>query len=266
MTLVPPLDLSRARILVVNDDGIRGPGLKVLEKIARSFSKDVWVFAPEEEQSGTAHSLSLFKPIRVTRLSRRRFSVGGSPTDCVMMALTEYLKDRRPDLVLSGVNRGANLGDEITYSGTVAGAMEATLLGMPAIALSQQVLGETAHFGATEAHAAAIIRRLVSMRWPRDVFMNVNFPDVPPDEVAGITVAPQGRRKSGYHLHEMPDPRRRGHFYIIGTARRGPHIGRGDSDYRAIERAMITITPLHCDLTHRSALRDLRNAFPESRS
>lgn len=261
MMFEPPLDLASARILVVNDDGIRGPGLKVLEKIARRFSKDVWVFAPEEEQSGAGHSLSLFKPIRVTRLGPRRFSVGGSPTDCVMMALTEYLQDKRPDLVLSGVNRGANLGDEITYSGTVAGAMEATLLGMPAIALSQQVTGDDARFAATEAHAADVIRRLVTLRWPRDVFMNVNFPDVPADQVAGVTVVPQGRRKSGYHLHEMPDPRRRGHFYIIGTARHGPHIGSGDSDYRAIDRASITVTPLHCDLTHHGALRALRKEF-----
>ena len=257
----PSFDFSRARILVVNDDGIRAPGLKVLERIARSFSKDVWVFAPEEEQSGMAHSLSLYKPIRVTRLARRRFSVGGSPTDCVMMALTEYMQDRRPDLVLSGINRGANLGDEITYSGTVAGAMEATLLGMPAIALSQQVRGEEAQFATTEAHAADIIRRLLQQEWPRDVFMNVNFPDVPPKDVTGVAVVRQGRRKSGYNLHEMPDPRRQGHFYIIGTAKHGPHIGRGDSDYLAIARDRITVTPLHCDLTHRGALRDLSKAF-----
>ena len=257
----PPLDLTDSRILVVNDDGIRGPGLKVLERIAKSFTKDVWVFAPEEEQSGAGHSLSLFKPIRVTKLASRRFSVGGSPTDCVMMALTEYMQDKRPDLVLSGVNRGANLGDEITYSGTVAGAMEATLLGMPAISLSQQVRGAKAQFKTTEAHACDIIKRLLTLEWPRDVFMNVNFPDVAPGAVTGVSMVPQGRRKSGYNLHEMPDPRREGHFYIIGTAIQGPHYGRADSDYRAVDRGEITVTPLHCDLTHYGALRALRKAF-----
>jgi len=257
----PPMDLGNTRILVVNDDGIRAPGLKVLERIAKKFTRDVWVFAPEEEQSGAGHSLSLFKPIRVKQVSRRRFAVGGSPTDCVMMALSEYLRDKKPDLILSGVNRGANLGDEITYSGTVAGALEATLLCIPAIALSQQVIGEKEQFHTTETLAPGIIEKLVRHEWPRDVFMNVNFPDVPSDKVAGVTVVEQGRRQSSYNLHEMPDPRREGFFYIIGTARRGPHMRRSDSDYRAIDRGEITITPLHCDLTHRGALRALRKEF-----
>ena len=149
----PPLDLADARILVVNDDGIRAPGLKVLESIAKSFTKDVWVFAPEEEKSGAGHSLSLSNAIRVTKLAPRRYAVDGSPTDCVMLAMGEYLKDKHPDLVLSGINRGGNLGDDVTYSGTVAGAMEATLLGIPAIALSQEVRGEKEQFKTTAAHA-----------------------------------------------------------------------------------------------------------------
>ena len=257
----PPLELSDARILVVNDDGIRAPGIKVLERIAKTFTKDVWVFAPEEEQSGAGHSLSLNKAIKVSKLGPRRFAVGGSPTDCVMLALGDYLSDRAPDLVLSGVNRGGNLGDDVTYSGTVAGALEATLLGLPAIALSQVVQGDKAHFRVAEMHAPGVIEKLLSFDWPRDVFMNVNFPDVAPDAVNGVAIVPQGRRKSGYNLHKMTNPRRQGHFHLIGTAIQGAHVGRGDTDYRAVDRGEITVTPLHCDLTHYGALRKLRKAF-----
>ncbi|MBG05783.1 MAG: 5'/3'-nucleotidase SurE [Rhodospirillaceae bacterium] len=257
----PPLDLKGARILLVNDDGIRAPGLKALERIAKSFSKDVWVFAPEEEQSGAGHSLSLYKPVRVSRISTRRFAVGGSPTDCVMMALTEYMSDKRPDLVLSGVNRGQNLGDDVTYSGTVAGALEATLLGIPAIAMSQQVSGVKVQFKTAETLAPSVIKKLLREKWPADVFMNVNFPDVPAKAVSGVSIVPQGRRKSGYNLHEMPDPRRQDQFYIIGNAIEGQHVGRKDTDYKAIERGEISITPLHCDLTHYGALRSLSKSF-----
>jgi 5'-nucleotidase len=257
----PSLDLTDARILVVNDDGIRAPGLKVLESIAKSFTKDVWVFAPEEEKSGAGHSLSLSNAIRVTKLSPRRYAVNGSPTDCVILAMGEYLKDKHPDLVLSGINRGGNLGDDVTYSGTVAGAMEATLLGIPAIALSQEVRGEKEQFKTTAAHACSVIERLLKFEWPSDVFMNVNFPDVPPEEVSGVSMVPQGRRKSGYELHQMPNPRRPGHYYVIGTVIAGAHYKRGNSDHRTLEHGKISITPLHCDLTHYGALRKLRMEF-----
>src|SRR5215470_11436338 len=134
--LKAPLDLPTARILVTNDDGINAPGLKVLEKVARSLSRQVWVVAPEAEQSGAAHSLTLRRPLRVRRLSARRFAVDGTPTDCVLLAVHSIMP-KRPDLVLSGINRGSNLGEDITYSGTIAAAMEATLLEIPAIAMSQ---------------------------------------------------------------------------------------------------------------------------------
>jgi 5'-nucleotidase len=257
----PSLDLTGARILVVNDDGIWAPGLKVLESIAKSFTKDVWVFAPEEEQSGAGHSLSLSNAIRVTKLAPRRYAVDGSPTDCVMLAMGEYLKDKHPDLVLSGINRGGNLGDDVTYSGTVAGAMEATLLGIPAIALSQEIRGEKEQFKTTAAHACSVIERLLKLEWPSDVFMNVNFPDVPPEEVRGVSMVPQGRRKSSYELHQIPNPRRPGHYYIIGTAITGAQCKRGDSDHLTLERGEISITPMHCDLTHYDALQKLSKEF-----
>jgi 5'-nucleotidase len=178
-----------------------------------------------------------------------------------MLALGDYLKDKRPDLVLSGINRGGNLGDAVTYSGTVAGAMEATLQGIPAIALSQEVRGEKEQFKTTAAHACAVIERLLKFEWPSNVFMNVNFPDVPPKEVSGVSIVPQGRRKSGYELHQMPNPRRSGHYYAIGTVIAGAHCTRGDSDHRTVERGEISITPLHCDLTHYGALQKLRKEF-----
>lgn len=257
----PPLDLRRARILVVNDDGIRARGLKALERIAKSLSDDVWIFAPEEEQSGAAHSLSLTKAIRVNHLGARRYSVGGSPTDCVLIAINRYLADRPPDLVLSGINRGENLGDDVTYSGTVAGAMEATLLGVPAIALSQQVLGNTAQYRTAETLAPDIIRKLLACVWPRDVFMNVNFPDLKAEEVRGVSIVAQGRQKAGYRLHDIPNPRRDGNYFVIGNAIKGKQVGRRDTDYRASERGEISITPLHCDLTHMGALKSLRVHF-----
>ena len=257
----PPLDLSDARILVVNDDGIQAPGIKVLERIAKSLSKDVWVFAPEGEQSGTAHSISLGNAIRVTKIGRRRFAVNGSPTDCVIIALGDYLSDRMPDLVLSGINLGGNLGDDVTYSGTVASALEATLFGLPAIALSQVVATNKVRFQTAEAYARSVIEKLLTLDWPKGVFMNVNFPDVPTKALSGITMASQGRRKSGYNLHKMANPKRGSHFHIIGEAILGVQVSRGDTDYRAVERGEITVTPLHCDLTHYGALRKLRKAF-----
>ena len=257
----PPLDLKGSRILIANDDGIRARGLKVLEQIARKFSKDVWIFAPEVEQSGAGHSLSLHRPVRARRISGKRYAIEGSPTDCIMLAITEFMEDRPPDLVLSGINRGANLGQEITYSGTVAAALEATLLGIPAISLSLKVRpDEPERWQTASQHAPRIIRKLLRQRWPRDVFMNVNFPNVMPNAITGTTVVGQGRREAGYRLHKIPDPRERG-YYVIGTPKQGKYLGRGDSDYRATDRGEITITPLHCDMTHQGALKVLRKAL-----
>ena len=247
----PPLDLKGARILLVNDDGIRAPGLKALEQIAKSFLKDVRGFAPEEEQNGAGHSLSLYNNFLVSRISARRFAVDGSPTDCVMIALTEYMSDKRPDLVLSGVNRGQNLGDDVTYSGTVAGALEATLLGIPVIVMSQQVSEEKVQFKTAETLAPSTKKKLLREKWLADAFINVNFPDVPAKAVSGVSIVPEERWKSEYNSHKIPDPRRQDQCYIIGKAIEGRHVVRKDTDYKAIERGEISITPLHCDLTHR---------------
>src|SRR5262247_640772 len=204
--LKAPLSLRTSRILVTNDDGINAPGLKVLVQVAKSLTKDVWVVAPEIEQSGAAHSLTLRRPLQVRKLSSRTFAVDGTPTDCVLVAVNKLIPDRRPDLVLSGVNRGANLGEDVTYSGTIAAAMEATLLNVPAIALSQLREGTVIKWTTAEQFAADVIRKLTSVEWPRGVLMNVNFPIVPPDEVTGVQVVRQGRRAAGIEIVPIKDP------------------------------------------------------------
>ena len=256
--MIAGMDLSQARILVTNDDGINAPGLKVLEKVAKALAKEVWTVAPETEQSGAGHSLTLTQPLRMRKLGKQRYAVSGSPTDCVLFAIGKVMADKPPDLVLSGVNRGANIGDDVTYSGTVAAAMEATILDIPAIALSQQTNADkAAHWPTAAHHAPDVIRRLVDAGWSSDVFMNVNFPDCSPGEVAGVSVVAQGRRKAGYEIRELVDPRLLKYYWI------GPAVNReqrpGNTDYQAMDRREIAITPLHMDLTHRGALRTLKN-------
>ena len=165
--MIAGTDLSKACILVTNDDGINAPGLKVLEKIAKSLAREVWVVAPETEQSGASHSLTLTQPLRMRRLGAQRYAVSGSPTDCVLFAICNLMTDNPPDLVLSGVNRGANIGDDVTYSGTVAAAMEATILEVPAIAMSHASNDENvAHWPTAAKFGTEIVLRLVEAGWP----------------------------------------------------------------------------------------------------
>ncbi len=255
------MELSRARILVSNDDGIHAPGLKILEKIARSLSKDVWIVAPETEQSASGHSLTLTLPLRVRKISARRFAVNGTPTDSVLLAVNHILADHKPDLVLSGVNAGGNLGEDVTYSGTVAAAMEAALLGIPAIALSQvRRNGSAVRWGAAAHHSGAIVRRLVETGWPANVVVNVNFPDLEASAVGGIEITRQGRRKIGGRLNQGTDPR--GNPYIwIGTERDEDPSFPG-SDLEAVHAGKISITPLGLDLTHRRTMSALKKVFP----
>ncbi len=255
------MELARSRILVCNDDGIHAPGLKVLEKIARSLSDDVWVVAPETEQSASGHSLTLTLPLRVRGISARRFAVNGTPTDSVLLAVNHILDDNRPDLVLSGVNAGGNLGEDVTYSGTVAAAMEATLLGVKAIALSQvRRNGKAVRWTPGAHHAAAIIRRLVATGWPDNVLVNVNFPDVAASVVTGVEVTRQGRRKIGERLHQGTDPRNNPYIWI-GTERDEDPSFRG-SDLEAVHAGKISITPLGLDLTHGRTMSALKKVFP----
>ena len=183
------------RILLTNDDGIHAPGLKVLEAIARQFSDDIWIVAPAEEQSGAGHSLTLTAPVRLRQYDERRFAVSGTPTDSVTMALRKVLP-AAPDVILSGVNRGANLGDDVTYSGTVAAAIEGALAGIRSIALSQvyakEGIGDAVPFGAAAGWGARVIAPLLQAPFAARTLMNVNFPPITADAVKGIRACRQG--------------------------------------------------------------------------
>jgi 5'-nucleotidase len=254
------IDLSRARILISNDDGIDAPGIKVLEEVARSLSDDVWVVAPESEQSAVAHSLTIRRPLRLRQVGERRYSVDGTPTDSVLLGVRQLLAEKRPDLVLSGINRGSNLGDDVSYSGTVAAAMEGALLGIPSIALSQHIAGEGAIKWDTARHwAPEVIRRLAAGGWPANVLINVNFPDLPADQVTGIAVAAQGKRKIGDELVERIDPRGQPYYWIGGQRLEDP--GLEGTDLAAVYQGKVAVTPLGTDFTHRGALTSMASLF-----
>lgn len=249
-----PIDPSKARILVVNDDGYRATGIGILEKIARKLSRDVWVVAPESEQSAVSHSLTIRRPLRIRKMKGNRYAVDGTPTDSVMLAVQEIMKDKRPTLCLSGINRGANLGDDVTYSGTIAAAMEATILGVPAIALSQFYTSpHPVKWTTAQRHAEATIRKILKLGWPEETLINVNFPDVPAAAVRGIEVARQGRYKTGDEIARNVDPRGEPYFWI-GQAMRGRDTRRG-TDIHSVDTGHISVTPIHLDLTHKPTLQ-----------
>jgi 5'-nucleotidase len=254
------LDLRNARILVTNDDGILAPGIKALERIAKSLSKDVWVVAPETEQSATSHALTLRRPLRTRKHGPRRFAVDGTPTDCVLVAHHHILRDRAPDLVLSGINHGTNLGEDVTYSGTVAAAMEAAILGVPAVAFSQMRPREgRIDWRSAEHFAPIILRRLAKLHWPRDLLFNVNFPPLPPEQVVGLRACRQGRRDEGTTISEGADPSGRPYLWLgnfLSDASSEP-----GTDLAAIAEGAVGITPLHMDLTHKATLKKLAGVF-----
>ncbi len=254
-----PTTRSR-RILVTNDDGINATGIRTLEEIARAVSDDVWVVAPEVNQSGAAHSLTLHRPLRLRRLGERRIAVDGTPTDCVLLALQHIITDGRVDLVLSGINHGGNLGEDVTYTGTVAAAMEATLFRVPAVALSQVAADrKKVRWDTAERHVPPLLRCLLAAGWPSDVLININLPDLAPDLVQGWRVAGQGMRKIGDTLVERIDPR--GEPYIwIGALRESTDPSEG-TDLAAIAAGCISVTPVHLDMTHGPSLEVLRQAL-----
>ena len=254
---------DKPRILVTNDDGIRSKGLEVTEAIARTLSDDVWVVAPETEQSGASHSLTLTLPLRLRRLDERRFAVSGTPTDCVMMASAHLMKDHAPDLILSGVNRGINAADDVTYSGTIAGAMEGCALGIPSIALSQTYNYQDrreVHWECAAAHGPALVKKLVETGWPKDVLMNVNFPDCMPDEVAGIEVAAQGVRELQEITIERRIDMRDNPYFWIGF-RREHFTAKHGTDLGALSMRKISVTPLQLNLTDWKVLQSLKHTI-----
>ena len=256
----PPKPLAGARILLSNDDGIHAKGLTALERIACALSDDVWVVAPETEQSAASHSLTILRPLRIHRYEERRYAVDGTPTDCVMLAVRQVLADHPPDLVLSGVNRGGNLGEDVTYSGTIAAAMEGTLLGIPSIALSLMVPHDGRAKWATAEHfAPTVIARLVAAGWPRDVFMNVNFPNLAVGAVKGVAVARQGYRKIAGQFLEGRDPRGKPYYWIDTV--RDEDRGRTGTDLAAVHEGIVSVTPFHMDLTHEPTVTRLKDLF-----
>src|SRR5512134_1736585 len=244
------VDLADARVLIGNDDGIRAPGLKLLEKVMRRLAREVWVVSPDSEQSAASHSLTRRRPLYLGQGGRRRFTVDGTPTDCVLIAIHQVLKDRPPNLVLSGINRGGNLGEDATYSGTVAAAMEGTLLGIRSVALSQVYEnGADTPWATAETWTEEVLRRLPRFGWPRGVLLNVNFPAVSATAVTGIEVTEQGRHKIGGTMVEGMIPRGQRYFWIAGHRQQNKRL-RG-TDLAAVEGGAISITPLCLDLTHR---------------
>jgi 5'-nucleotidase len=252
------------RILITNDDGIHSEGLDVCEKIAHAISDDVWIVAPEFDQSGVAHSLTLNDPLRLRQVEERRFAVRGTPTDCIIMGARHVLKDKVPDLVLSGVNRGRNAGEDVIYSGTIAGAMEAAVLGIPSLALSQSYKsrsGQPPHWETSLRFAPDIIRRVLAQGMPHDVLVNVNFPDCLPEEVKGIVVTAQGRRRQErLHIDERTDGRGNPYYWIAYV--RQPFAKAADgTDLAALDRRRVSVTPLKLDMTDDPYMTQLAALF-----
>lgn len=253
-------DTRPPRILLSNDDSIHANGFAVLEKIAAEISDDVWICAPETEQSAASHSLTIHRPLRLRKLGEKRFAVDGTPTDCVLLAVNHIMKDCKPDLVLSGVNHGRNIAEDVTYSGTIAAAMEATLLGIRAIALSQELPYDKApDWSAAEKWGPEVVRRAIAVDWPPQVLVNANFPARSGDEVAGIRVVAHGNRKIGDELVERKDPRGRSYFWI-GTSRNDDLIP-DNTDSHAVSEGHVSVTPLYLDLTHYDTIGRLKKAF-----
>ena len=245
------------RILLTNDDGIHAPGLQCLEAIASVIGDEVWIVAPETDQSGFAHSLSLSEPLRLRNVGERRFAVRGTPTDCVIMGV-KHVMPEPPDLILSGVNSGTNLADDVTYSGTVAGAMEGTMLGIRSVALSQayraQVrLERDLPWHTAQHHAPDLLRKLLAIDLPPGVFLNINFPNCEPEEVSGTRVTAQGRLSYGMSVEERADGRGLPYFWLrFGRETVEPLEG---TDLHAVAHRAISVTPLQLDLTAH-AVRD----------
>ena len=238
------------KILITNDDGIYAPGIKALAE-ALSRVADVAVVAPDRERSAVSHALTLHHPLRAIQLAPNRYSVDGTPTDCVNLGIHSLL-DFRPDLVVSGINRGANLGDDVTYSGTVAAALEATLMGIPAFAVSLVTLDDAADYSQAACFAAKLAALVVRNGLPRDTFLNVNVPSGGNPSALPPLVTSQGKRCYEGSIVDKVDPRGRS-YYWIGTADLAFHDSEG-SDFAAVKRGHISITPLHLDMTNHQSI------------
>ncbi len=246
------------RILLANDDGINAPGLEVLEAIASELSDDVWIVAPESEQSGAGRSISLSRPLRMRELGPRRFAVEGTPADSVLMGV-RHIMPERPDLILSGVNRGQNIADDVTYSGTIAAAMEGTALGIRSMALSQTygLAGRNVPWDTGRSIGAQIVKDLVETETVPGVLMNINFPDCDAGDVKGVQYTRQGQRDQNLlMLDQRTDARGRDYFWI-GFKRQQSNPPTG-TDIHAVYNGFVSVTPLHANLTQLDLLAQLQ--------
>ncbi len=251
------------RVILTNDDGIDAPGMAVLEEIAAQLAKEVWVVAPEKDQSGQSHAISLHHALRVHERGPRRFAVTGTPGDCAAMGLCHLMKDHPPQLMLSGVNRGVNLGIETVFSGTVGGAMTSMMLGVPAIALSQAFTDRrNVPWDTARTLGAATIQKLVETGWSKNACLNVNFPPIPASEVGPIALAKQGEGLiGGMNVETRTDPR--GMTYHWLNFHRSDRPQSPGTDYSAMRAGRIVVTPLRYDRTDEDAYNDLALKLPK---
>lgn len=245
------------KILVTNDDGIASPGLQALAAAMRKLG-DVWIVAPDRERGAVGHALTLHKPLRITRVAKQTFAVNGTPTDCVNLAIKQVLPNV-PALVVSGINRGLNLGDDVTYSGTVAAALEGTILGIPSIAASQEVQTHY-RYGVAAVYALRVAKAVLRYGLPEETLLNVNAPDCSLEAIAGVRITSLSRRRFEDPIVEKIDPRGRKYYWIAGT--RISWERQKDSDHEAIRRKMVSVTPLHLDITNYAVLEQLRTWQP----
>lgn len=241
-------------ILLCNDDGVRSEGIEALAAAMKDVGT-VYIVAPDRERSAASHSLTLTHPLRVEKLGPRTYSVDGTPTDCVNLGVNGILKGRKIDLLVSGINKGANLGDDITYSGTVSAAMEGTILGIPSIAVSV-VTRSRFRFDVASEFTVNVARKVMQQGLPDDTLLNVNVPNVPKDKIPGVRMTRMGKRVYGDVIVEKRDPRGRKYYWIGGDYLSSEEVP--GSDLEAIEDNYISITPIHLDLTNYAALRALR--------
>lgn len=251
--------MARPTILLTNDDGIHSPWLAAL---AESMEKlgEVFVYAPDRNQSGVGHGVSLHRPLRVQEIRPGWHSVDGTPTDCVMLAVRDLMR-HRPVIVLSGINDGPNMGDDVTYSGTVAGAYEGMLLGLPSMAVS--CVSHAPQHIATAAHYARQLAEFVLVNGvPEDTVLNVNVPDVPLEDIQGIQFTRMGRRSYEDEIVHRTDPRGVAYYWIGGDT--PGHVAAEGTDFDAVDRNYVSVTPLHRDLTNYESLEALRGALHQS--
>ncbi|WP_225007037.1 MULTISPECIES: 5'/3'-nucleotidase SurE [Novosphingobium] len=256
--------IAGKRILIVNDDGIDGPGIKLLESIAREFSDDVWVVAPDEERSGASQAISISHPIRYSQRDERHFAVRGTPTDCALLGINVFLEGRKPDILLSGINAGPNLAEDVHYSGTCAAAKEGALLGIPSFSLSQmRSYGVPTLWEASETHLPGIMGKLLGMDWLPGSFVNINVPNLPAAQIAGVKVTRQGQRLPGGFLPVRRVDERTVPYFWVKISPNAPELVEG-TDLHAVAHGAISVTPMQLDLTHTRIAAEIAGMFGDA--